>query len=667
MKKIKKQKKKEKIREIDLWQDFVFPKKDLLLAFSIVFSVLIIYLSFPCKMFYFDGLMFASIVEAKEPNWQRQLAWANHIAFNYCGHAYWKFLNYIGLEKDGYSALQIMNSLFSSLTVGLLFLFIKKVTEKGYIALIFSLLLAFSYSFWWRACDAYTVPPKNFWLLVSIMLVWSYTRQRSKLKLIIFSITTGIAILFHQSNIFFIPMVICGIIFAGKKFFKNILMFLLVLSIVVGVPYILVLTYQEKTLIDARTGEFTVNENTIKASYNWMLGNAGTYNPEPGGKYTNPFASPLKLEELSFSKSVKKNMVDSNLKNLYLDFDAMIRAMWYSEGYGQPGKQFWNNISKIIFIVMGIFLFIKVKLWKDQKYKALVLLTLVWWLTYMVFCSWFVPGESAMWCHHWLLWLVLIAGSLCKFVEDKSVSLLLRKTTLGLFLCSVVIIPPINFFDAIYPISLAENNDNYLRALWIKKHVKKGGVIVIAGMGWSNIQKVYIPSFANIGRISFDLIFIHYPKAQGLQVLKNQIEAMSNQGMNIYAFDEIFSKGIEEGLKQWKITMDEIKEIFKPYEFKTLGVYKDGAKLMQVFPKKGSAIYQRKEGIKYYNEKNYALSMESFLKIPQDSKTSFDYKLIGNCYILSNDRVNAASNWKKGYALDPSDEQLRDIIQHYGR
>ncbi|PKM92740.1 MAG: hypothetical protein CVU80_01795, partial [Elusimicrobia bacterium HGW-Elusimicrobia-4] len=133
------------------------------------------------------------------------------------------------------------------------------------------------------------------------------------------------------------------------------------------------------------------------------------------------------------------------------------------------------------------------------------------------------------------------------------------------------------------------------------------------------------------------------------------------------ALDEIFSKVTEEGLKQWKVSMDEIKEIFSHYEFKTLGVDKDGMKIMQLFPKKGSAAYQRREGIKFYNLKDYKNAADSFLKIPMASKTSFDYKLIGNSFMLLNDKANAVSNWKKGYILNPADEQLREIIQHYGQ
>jgi len=641
--KIKKQKVHE-VHEIDNWQDFIFPKRDLIYAAILTFAILIVYLLVPCKFFYFDGLMYASVVEGKDPS----LGWANHLSFNYYGHAFWKLLKYIGIEKDGYSALQIMNSFFGAVTVGIFFLFLKKLTEKIWLSIVFSLLLEFSYAFWYRSVDAQVYPPSVFWLTVSFILSWSYIRQKSKLKLAILSVTSGLAVLAHQGNIFFLPTVVAGIVLADRKKIKNILLFGIIAGFVIAVPYLYVLTYQEKTLIDRNTGRFAINETTVKNSFNWIRGNAGSYDPN---KYVNTYWQP-------------------KMKHIITDFKTMIDGMWFAKGsyygYGYPsdGSKIWMLVSKIIFMLLGFFLFFKEKIYR--RYKTLFYLALTWWLSYMIFVSWFNPGNPDYWYHHWVPVLALYCCAVYEFLKDENISLLLRKSLIGLFLCSIVIIPPINFFDSIYPISIAENNENYIRALFVKKYVKKGGVVIISGIGW-NPGKVYIPSFANVGRISFDLIFVYNPKAQGLQILKNQVEMITSQGMDVYALDEIFSKITEGGLKQWNVTMDEIKEIFSHYEFKTLGVYKDGMKIMQMYPKKGSAAYQRREGIKFYNLKDYKNAANSFLKIPQGSKTSFDYKLIGNSFMLLNDKENALANWKVGYKLNPSDDQLKEIIRHYGQ
>lgn len=663
----KKKNKKEIIIKENAWQDFIFEKKEIIIAFSVSVLLLLIYLSFPCKMFYFDGLMYSSIVEAKEPGWQTRLAWANHLSFNYYGHAFWRFLKYIGIERNGYSSLQIMNSFFSSATVFMFFLFVVRLVKKIWIAVLMSLLLGFSAAFWYRASDAQVYPPSVFHLTLSFLLAWSYVRYRTTLKLLLLSVSTGIAVLAHQGNVFFVPTAAAAILISNnikRKKIKDFIIFSIIAGGIISLAYFYALTYQERILMD-RNGNLTINKITLKTALNWGKGNAGSYSPD---KYVNSYVNFPKLGELSFSKSIKQNLIDSNLRHFAAFIRAFNTCIWYGPatcvGYGFPGKQFWPTVSKILFVGIFLFMLIKTKVW--FKYKEFLKLFAVWLITYILFVSWFAPGCEDYW-YHFLIPLFSLGGCVIyEFLKDENVSLLLRKSVFGLFLCSIIIIPPVNFFDSIYPISIAENNVNYVKALFVKKYVKKGGVVIISGLSW-NPGKVYIPSFADVGRISFDLIFVYNPKVQGLQILKNQVEMIASQGMNIYALDEIFYKTTEEGLKQWKVSMDEIKEIFKPYEFKTLGVYKDGTKIMQVFPKKGSAAYQRREGIKYYNVKDYRAASENFLKIPEKDKTSFDYKLIGNCYMLSNDKADAVSNWKKGYILNPSDGQLREIIQHYGQ
>ncbi|MBN1383960.1 MAG: DUF2723 domain-containing protein [Elusimicrobia bacterium] len=644
----KKKIKKQESYEINAWQDFIFSKKEILTAAVIVFSILVIYLSFPCKQFFFDGLMYASIVEAKEVGWKDRLGWANHLSYNYYGHAAWLLLKRIGIEKDGYAALQVMNSFFGAFTVGIFFLFLRRLVSKMWIAVVFSCTLAFSYAFWYRAVDAQVYPPSVFWLLISFVLTWSYTRQKSGLKIVILAVTAGLAVLAHQGNIFFIPMVLWGICIPHGKKLKNILIFGIISGIVIAVPYIHVLTYQEKTLIDKSTGRFAINDSTIKASFMWLRGNAGDYTPDDG-EYVNAYWQP-------------------KLKHIITDFKTMVWAVWFARGnyynYGNPSKpgQIWMFISKIIFVILGAALFLKTKIY--VKYKTLFTLTLVWWISYMLFVSWFNPGNPDYWYQHWIPIFALYACSLYEFLQSENISLLLKKTALGLFLCSAVIMPTVNFFDSIYPISIVENNKDYSRALWVKKHVKENSIIIISGMVW-NAGKVYIPSFANIGRISFDLIFVYNPKLKGLQILKDQIEMILSRGTNLYVLDEIFSKQAEKGLLEYKVTTEEIKEVFKPYDFKTLSVYNDGMKIMQVLPGKNSAAYQRNRGIKYYNIKDYKKAVEAFLKIPESSKTSFDYKLIGNCFMLQKDKINAMQNWKRGYAMNPNDNNLKEIIQYY--
>jgi len=642
--------KKAQVREPGPLQDLSFPKSDLRNAFIIALSCFVIYVLFLCKMFYFDGLMYAAIVEAKDAGWENRLAWANHFSFNYYGHFFWKIFQYIGLKTDGYTSLQIMNSFFAALTVGIFFLFLKKLVEKTYIAVIFSFLLAFSYAFWYRAVDAQVYPPSVFWLLVSFILIWSFTRHRSGLKLFLFSVTTGISILAHQGNIFFIPAGIAGIFIAGGKKIKNLFIFLIVTGVIVAVPYLNVLIHQEKTLIDMNTGQVAINRTTIKNSFNWLRGNAGSYSPD---KYVNVYWQP-------------------QIRHLITDLKTMVWSVWFAKGsyygYGFPSAsgRIWMRVSKIIFIFLAVFLFFRGKIY--FKYKSLVLITASWFISYMLFVSWFNPGNPDYWYQHCIPWLAVIACSLAELLKDGTASLILKKTVFGLFLCSIIIIPPVNFFDSIYPISKVENNDNYLKSLWIKSNVKPGGYIVISGIGWSNPQKVYIPAFAGIKPISFDLLFVFYPKDQGLAILKNQLEFLMGQGTNVYALSEIFSKSTAEGLKQWKVSMDEIKEIFKPYKLKTLGTYKGNEMMIyKVLPSENSPASLRGKGFDYYNAGNYRQAINVLEKIPGQNRIYIDYKIIGHCFLLLNDRQKAIENFSAAYRLNPQDTELSDFLKKNGR
>ncbi|HAM38738.1 MAG TPA: hypothetical protein DCP53_04995 [Elusimicrobia bacterium] len=653
---MKKQNKKLKNKNIiiqkeNMWQDFIYAKNDFIIASAIVFSLLLVYLLLPCKQFFFDGLMYASIVEAKESGWQTRLGWANHLSFNYYGHAFWWLLKQVGINKDGYSALQIMNSIFGAFTVGIFFLFLRKLISKIWITVVFSYLLAFSYAYWYRAIDAQVYPPSIFWLLISFILTWSYMRQKSRLKLIILSVTTALSVLAHQGNVFFMPMVITGICISNKNRIKDSVTFILISGIIIAIPYLHVLAYQEKTLVDRNTGEIAINKTTIKNSFTWLRGNAGDYTPDDD-KYVNDYWN-LKL------------------KHLITDFKTIIGAVWFNKGnyysYGYPSDSglIWTSISKILFIFIAIFLFFKEKIY--QKYKSLFLLAVSWWLSYMLFVSWFNPGNPDYWYQHLMPIYCLIACSLYEFLKDEQVNLLLKKSVIGVLLCSIIIIPLINFFDSIYPISRVENNVIYSRTLFIKKHVKTGGVVIISGMGHSNPQKVYIPSFANVGRISFDLIFIYNPKEKGLQYLKYQLEMLMNQGINTYVLSEIFSDYVADGLKTWNVKMSEIKEIFNPYEFKVLGTYYDGMKIMQMYPKKGSIVYQRKIAMDKYNAKRYDECLNNYLNIPEQNMTAYDYKIMGNCYIFLNDKKNALKVWGKASIMDPQDNNLKEVLQKYGQ
>jgi hypothetical protein len=543
-----------------------------------------------------------------------------------------------------------MNSLFGALTVSLFFLFLRRLVPSRAVAAVFSLLLAFSYVFWYRSVDAQVYPPSLFWLLATLFLLLSYNRQQSTGKLLLLSITTGLAILAHQGNLFFIPAAAVGTALPSREKVRTILVFLLVATFLVVVPYLYVMVYQVRTFEDSNTGRLALNRQTVKDSFYWFLGNAGDYTPADN-VYVNAYWQP-------------------RVKHLVTDFKVMMWAMWFGKGsyysqYGRPSEmgRYGVLISKLLFLLLGIFFFIRGIIYR--KYRALFVIALVWFLTYLAFVTWFNPGNPDYWYQHWMPILALLACALYEFLSDGSVRLGLRQAAAGLFFLSIAIVPVINFRDSIHPISKLENNEDYQKALFVGRYVKKGDCVILSGFGW-NPGKVYLPTFTPAGRISLDMIFVQNPKPAALRKLKTELEMLASHGENLYALSEIFSKTSEEGLKNLNVSMGEIREIFEPYTFQIVGTFKDGMQILRVVPKPGTPAYDRREGIRCLNGKEYRKAIEYVLAIPEESKTAYDYKILGNCYLLENERGNAVASWKKGLALAPGDADLKSILEYYG-
>jgi hypothetical protein len=135
----------------------------------------------------------------------------------------------------------------------------------------------------------------------------------------------------------------------------------------------------------------------------------------------------------------------------------------------------------------------------------------------------------------------------------------------------------------------------------------------------------------------------------------------------VYALSEIFSKQTEEGIKQWKVSMAEIKEIFSAYDFEPLDSYKGEVQIGRLIPKTGTAGNYRDMGLKYYRANDFVNSLKSIQAIPASQRNYFDYKVMGACFARLNNAGKAIENWKTAYSMNPRDEELAALLKQYGR
>lgn len=188
------------------------------LPWAIFFGTLLVYLLFPTKNYYWDGLSFALTIE-KTASFDSSLIHPNHLIYNIVGWLVYNAMQGIGLEVRALSALQATNSLFSALSAVILFYILNQFLRSRYLASVLAFLLAFSATWWKFSTDANSYIPSVFFLLICFYLV---IRSGRPSTIVMAGLSHAVAMCFHQLAIFFFPVALVAIFLQSPALsFKN--------------------------------------------------------------------------------------------------------------------------------------------------------------------------------------------------------------------------------------------------------------------------------------------------------------------------------------------------------------------------------------------------------------------------------------------------------------
>ncbi len=93
---------------------------DTLLSWIIFPAILLVYLLFPTKNYYWDGIFFARVIE-DAPGFYPTLVHPNHLLYNVFGYVLYKLVKAVGLNWRAVEVLTVANCIVSVLTAFLLF------------------------------------------------------------------------------------------------------------------------------------------------------------------------------------------------------------------------------------------------------------------------------------------------------------------------------------------------------------------------------------------------------------------------------------------------------------------------------------------------------------------------------------------------------------------
>ncbi len=169
-------------------------------------AILLIYLCFPTKNYFFDGIAFAQAIE-DAPRLDTSLIHPNHLVYNVLGYLFYKLVRAVGLPFRALQVLQIMDSMLSVLSAYVLFRILRLSLRSLYLCLVLTLLFAFSATWWKFSVDADAYVASVFFILISFYLI----HPSRKPKPFLVALTFSASMCLHQLAVVFYPVIVAGL------------------------------------------------------------------------------------------------------------------------------------------------------------------------------------------------------------------------------------------------------------------------------------------------------------------------------------------------------------------------------------------------------------------------------------------------------------------------
>lgn len=174
-----------------------------IVAFTALF---LIYLAFPTKNYYYDGIFFARSIE-EATSLQSSLIHPNHLIYSPFGYLAYRLTQTLSFTFRAIQVLQVLNGVASVLSAYVLFRIARETFQSRYLAWCVTFLFAFSATWWKFSIDADAYIISVLFLLISFYLILPDRKSRPWLLVATFSL----AVFFHQLAVLFYPILVLAL------------------------------------------------------------------------------------------------------------------------------------------------------------------------------------------------------------------------------------------------------------------------------------------------------------------------------------------------------------------------------------------------------------------------------------------------------------------------
>lgn len=409
-------------------------------------ALLALYLAFPTKVYYWDGIVYAQMIEDAAAAAKISLAHPNHLIYGFVGYFLFRTLHAVGMNLRALSVLRLLNSVFSAGCAALLFAILRDMFRSTYYSVCLTVLFALSAMWWKFSTDANPYIPSVFFLLLTFYLVLP-DRKPAPLPA---ALSFVAAMCFHELAIMSYPVFALGVYWQEgslrrSRGLRNVIKFSLVTFGLTAGMYA-VLFYES-------SGEFNV-----VSLVRW----AGLYSSDADTTFA--FWSNLEYSlrgQVRLFFGGRLNLLHGLMNPVILILIGLFAATVLFLAIAVP----WNLAT-----LPGRCARARREARLEPRQKTTLQLASLWLVVYLVFLFFFLP-QNTFYRLFYLPAVILIFGvALAAMTRAKSD----RLFTTAVFVCAVGLG---NFLFLIYPLSRIEKYPPLALALQMNRDWPPGTVV----------------------------------------------------------------------------------------------------------------------------------------------------------------------------------------------
>jgi|GEM_PF-2318186 len=475
-------------------------------AFQIFLFLLTLslYLGLSSRLYFGEGMKWAILLKQ---GWTPVQFHPHHLLYNPAGLLLYRFISLFHADLNPIHALLLLDALFGAAGAVLFYRTALMLTRNRLVASAVPIGLAFSWGYWSHSQNVEVYVPSCFFLFLVLHLVLKRVIHDQRTQWVLPGLAFSAACLFHQANIFYLPVPLAGILLLSeprRDKIRHLLQFSLTCGTFTVAPYLMVAFLIRGDRSTAQIERWILAYGYTVSDYYWR-----------------------------FTMSSLKCVVGS-LQIIFMDF--IPSSLGKTSRHVSDGSL---SVMKggILCLTAFLLIFRSGSGWRSflRFHKKPLALCAVSILSQGLFFTFWDPGGWFFWIQHLApLWLVL--AMLAAYPQDRKKAASLRL----ILLCAMVgLLFLVNLFNSVIPLHDAEGVADARYLQFLEQHTTPGDLALFTSTGVKMIPNLggplcylYCELFGSFELDSF-LPSVRTPP--GAEALAGKIRRFLNHGSHVYS------------------------------------------------------------------------------------------------------------------------------------